>query len=98
VGLRPAKTGLKIKQVSLVSLRVEEEVQMIVGVWCRRLLRMTAEKWVGMWSSGMVDLHVVCLLARRSMPWNAGEVEGRMIWYLGVWAELGWDNVRCSLK
>jgi len=63
---------------------------MIMGVWCRRLLRMFAEKWVGMCSCGMETIHVVCMLVRRSRPWDAGEVEGRVIrnlWGYGLrWA------------
>jgi hypothetical protein len=63
---------------------------MIVRVWCRRLLRMSAEKWVGMYLCGMEVVHAACLLARRNMPWDAGEVEGRMmrnLWGYGlIWA------------
>jgi hypothetical protein len=51
---------------------------------------MFAEKWVGMCSCGMETIHVVCMLVRRSRPWDAGEVEGRVIrnlWGYGLrWA------------
>ena len=80
--MRPMKAGLKIEHVSLASLGAEEEVRTIVGVWCKRQLRMKAEKWVGMCSSGMVAVYAAFLLAGRSRPCDAGEVEGRVIWNL----------------
>ena len=53
---------------------------------------------MGMWPSGIVAVHVACLLARRSSSWEAGDVERkgdqRLVW---VGVELGWDDVGCRL-
>ena len=40
----------------------------------------------------MVVVHAAFILARRSRPWDAGEVEGRVIWYLWGYG-LSWDGM-----
>ena len=66
-------------QASLDSLGAFVFVRMVVGVCCRFAWRMLWVMTDGMSDSGMLVVHLACLLARRSMPYATVLKVGRVM-------------------
>ena len=66
-------------QVSLDSLDVSMFVLMIVGVCRRSAWRIYWVMMVGISESGMLVDHLVCMLARRSSPYDTMLKMGRVV-------------------
>jgi len=64
---------------SLDSIEASGFVRMVVGVCCRIAWRMLWVKTDGMSDYGMLVVHLVCLLARRSRPYASVLKVGRIM-------------------
>ena len=67
-----------MQHMSRDNLRASVLPLMVMGICCRRALRMGWEMVWGMSVSGMLVDHLACLLARRSRPYAAELEAGRV--------------------